>query len=69
VETVKDTAKDVNQTVKATVDVVAEDAKSSEEALVADKNQVATDKVASGKYVETQTTYILVPVDKEQILK
>jgi gas vesicle protein len=58
VDAVKNAAEDVNYTVKGTVDAVYQ------EQSVADNKQVKTDAVGKGTQVETQTTYMLVPVDK-----
>jgi len=47
---------------KGTVDVAYE------EQLVADEQQVKTGSVGIEQQAETQTTYILVPVDKQRVV-
>lgn len=77
----KDVLPSVNGTVDRVKDI--EDAKPSgnqgvkpyddqslklyEERLVADKKQVKTGEVVIGKYVETQTAHISVPVEKQRV--
>ena len=59
VDAVKDAAEDVKYTVKGTVDAAYE------QQPVADNNQVKTGPVGKGELVDTQTTYMLVPVEKQ----
>jgi phage-related protein len=62
VDAVKGAAENVNHTVKGTVDAAYE------ERLVADEKQAKTGEVGI-EQLETQTTYILVPVDKQRVVE
>lgn len=63
VDAVKSVAENVNHTVKGTVDVAYE------ERLVADEQQVKPGEVGIEQQVETQTAYMLVPVDKQRVVE
>jgi len=72
VDVVKGAAEDVNHTLKDTVDAVkgaAEDVNYTVKGAVdAAAMETAENAKQSAKQVDTQTAYILVPVDKEQVV-